>query len=213
MNISKLASTVIMATGIATLLLFAFIFYLYGGDQKVLEKAFTTTSSFFGGIATLVAAYIGTQLFNDWRDQVKDKRNEYFILKYLEYLDYMYQLLVNLTFSDRDFEDKELFNAKIRYVINNLTTQHTEAGTRLKAIAQDSKLDVLIDKESRDRQTLMVKYLEDIQSVSKKRQTYPNAIKDTLDLYSEQNSLTSIYRKVTSKEVSEYCLKKLISFD
>lgn len=72
MNISKLASTVIMATCIGTLILFAFIFYLfYGGDQNALEKAFTITSGFFGGIATLVAAYIGTQLFNDWRSSKK----------------------------------------------------------------------------------------------------------------------------------------------
>lgn len=67
MNISKLASTVILTTSIATFFLFGFIFYLYGGDTKAIEKALSTTSGFFGGIATLVTAYIATQLFNDWR--------------------------------------------------------------------------------------------------------------------------------------------------
>ncbi|WP_347472705.1 hypothetical protein ABEF81_08545 [Acinetobacter thermotolerans] len=69
MSISKLASTVILATSFATIFLFAFIFYLYGGERSVLEDALSMTASFFGGIATLVAAYVATQLFNDWRDQ------------------------------------------------------------------------------------------------------------------------------------------------
>lgn len=69
MSISKLASTVILATSFATIFLFAFIFYLYGGERSVLEDALSMTASFFGGIATLVAAYIATQLFNDWREQ------------------------------------------------------------------------------------------------------------------------------------------------
>ena len=67
MSISKLASTVILSTSFATIFLFAFIFYLYGGERSVLEDALSMTASFFGGITTLVAAYIATQLFNDWR--------------------------------------------------------------------------------------------------------------------------------------------------
>lgn len=71
MSISKLASTVILATSLATILLFTFIFYLYGGERSVLEDALSMTASFFGGIATLVAAYIATRIFNDWRDENK----------------------------------------------------------------------------------------------------------------------------------------------
>ncbi len=67
MSISKLASTVILATSFATLFLFVFLFYLYGGGDGALKDALSMTASFFGGIATLVAAYIATQLFNDWR--------------------------------------------------------------------------------------------------------------------------------------------------
>lgn len=69
MSISKLASTVILATSLATILLFTFIFYLYGGERSVLEDALSMTASFFGGIATLVAAYIASLLFNDWKEQ------------------------------------------------------------------------------------------------------------------------------------------------
>lgn len=69
MNISKMASTVILVTSFSTIFLFAIIFYLYGGEHKNLNEAFSITASFFGGIATLVAAYIATQLFNNWRDE------------------------------------------------------------------------------------------------------------------------------------------------
>jgi len=69
MNISKLASTVILATVFSTIFLFAIIFYLYGGGSDALRDALSMTAGFFGGIATLVAAYIATKLFNDWKEQ------------------------------------------------------------------------------------------------------------------------------------------------
>lgn len=47
------------------------IFYLFGGKDGALKEVLSMTASFFGGIATLVAAYIATQLFNDWKDQEK----------------------------------------------------------------------------------------------------------------------------------------------
>lgn len=90
MNISKLASTVILATAFATLFVFAFLFYLYGD----LKDALSDTASFFGGIATLVAAYIATQLFNDWREQHNKQIMNTFGLKvyekYLKFEDALY---------------------------------------------------------------------------------------------------------------------------
>ena len=71
MNISKLASTVILATAFATLFLFAFLFFLYGDFANALSM----TAGLFGGIATLVAAYVATQLFNDWKKEAKYTRN------------------------------------------------------------------------------------------------------------------------------------------
>ncbi|MNY93304.1 hypothetical protein D3C78_97140 [compost metagenome] len=73
MKISKLASTIFLATSICTIFLFALIFYiLLNADPKtttVLKESLTLTSSFFGGISTLVAAFIATQLFNDWKEE------------------------------------------------------------------------------------------------------------------------------------------------
>lgn len=71
MDISKLASTVILATAFATILLFTFLFFLYGDFANALSM----TAGFFGGIATLVAAYVATRLFNDWKKEAKYTRN------------------------------------------------------------------------------------------------------------------------------------------
>jgi len=50
-------------------LAFTWIIFDYTESSKSLKDAWDITGSFFGGITTLVAAYIATQLFNDWRDQ------------------------------------------------------------------------------------------------------------------------------------------------
>lgn len=88
MNISKLASTVIMATSISTILLFAFVLCFYNGDENSIDKAFSITASFFGGIATLIAAYIATQLFNDWKEQHNKNIDSQFCMKIYDFIDF-----------------------------------------------------------------------------------------------------------------------------
>lgn len=73
MKISKFVSTIILTTVFSSIYLFGFIFWLYvNANDKTLEllkESLSTTSSFFGGITTLVAAYIAANLFNDWKIQ------------------------------------------------------------------------------------------------------------------------------------------------
>lgn len=73
MKFSKLFSIVIFVSSIATILLFALIFWLYSNADTntlvLLKESLSITSSFFGGITTLIAAYIATTLFNDWKVQ------------------------------------------------------------------------------------------------------------------------------------------------
>ena len=75
MKFIKLISTVILVSSMATILLFAIIFWLYSNaDTKtlaLLKESLSTTSSFFGGITTLVAAYIASSLYTDWKAQTK----------------------------------------------------------------------------------------------------------------------------------------------
>lgn len=109
MSISKLASTVILATSFATIFLFAFIFYLLGGKDSALKDALSMTASFFGGIATLVAAYIATQLFNDWKDEYNHRLESSILMEYINKLDIIdeaaNQLQATLTFSSESEMD------------------------------------------------------------------------------------------------------------
>jgi hypothetical protein len=95
-KISKLASTVILTTTFATIYFFGLIFYIYANaDSKTLatlKDSLSTTSGFFGGIATLVAAYIASKLFNRWEDQHNKQVNSDFIMKLYDCLFEMRQL-------------------------------------------------------------------------------------------------------------------------
>lgn len=73
MKFCHLISTIFLATTFACIFLFAGIFGFYSSaDSKtliLLKDSLSTASGFFGGITTLIAAYIASKLFNDWRDE------------------------------------------------------------------------------------------------------------------------------------------------
>ncbi|RZG64531.1 MULTISPECIES: hypothetical protein [Acinetobacter] len=54
-----------------TIVTFVVVFIAYGcsGVEDQLKETLTITIGFFGGFATLGAAFIAAYLFNDWRDQ------------------------------------------------------------------------------------------------------------------------------------------------
>lgn len=60
-------------TVVATLFFFALTFILFDFFKAgtSLKDTWETLGSFFGGITTLVAAYVAAKLFNDWKDQEK----------------------------------------------------------------------------------------------------------------------------------------------
>ena len=73
MKFSRLISTIFLISTFLCILLFAGIFWLYSSaDSKtlgLLKDSLSTASGFFGGITTLIAAYIASRLFNDWKEQ------------------------------------------------------------------------------------------------------------------------------------------------
>ncbi|MGX5699594.1 hypothetical protein ACWKWF_08320 [Acinetobacter kookii] len=82
-------------TIIATLFFFALTFILFNffKIETSLKDAWATLGSFFGGITTLVAAYVASRLFNDWRDQEKfNSEKTYFDL----ILPHVHQLVLDL---------------------------------------------------------------------------------------------------------------------
>jgi len=111
LKISKLASTVILTASLATIYLFGLIFYVYtNADSKTLatlKDSLSTTSGFFGGIATLVAAYIASKLFNRWEDQHNKQVNSDFIMKLYDCLFEMRQLSTSSVGFIRNYLTKE----------------------------------------------------------------------------------------------------------
>lgn len=73
MNFTRFISTIFLTTTFACIVLFACIFWFYSSaDSKtliLLKDSLSTASGFFGGITTLIAAYIASRLFNDWKEQ------------------------------------------------------------------------------------------------------------------------------------------------
>lgn len=59
----------------SSLIIFGFVFTLMVKDDLFsvvrFEKALNTTGSYFGGVATLVAAYIASMIYVDWKKQTK----------------------------------------------------------------------------------------------------------------------------------------------
>lgn len=111
MKITKLASTVILIASFATIYLFGLIFYIYkNADSQTLstlKDSLSTTSGFFGGIATLVAAYIASKLFNRWEDQHNKQVNSDFIMKLYDCLFEMRQLSTSSVGFIRNYLTKE----------------------------------------------------------------------------------------------------------
>lgn len=71
MDTKKLIENTFGAVLALTITTFVVVFIAYGcsgvGDR--LKETLTITIGFFGGFATLAAAYIAANLFNDWREQ------------------------------------------------------------------------------------------------------------------------------------------------
>ena len=71
MNIRKTVSTTLLSTIAMVITLIVVIAVLKGchGAIKPIEEAISLFGNYFGGITTLVAAYIASKLFNAWEDQ------------------------------------------------------------------------------------------------------------------------------------------------
>lgn len=67
--------TAFLVVGLFSLLVFGASYYFIlidpDSNNHPLKEALSITASFFGGFATLTAAFIGSKLFNDWRHQHK----------------------------------------------------------------------------------------------------------------------------------------------
>ena len=73
MTLKDSVQTAILIVGFISLLVFGATYYFIlidpDSSNYPLKEALSITASFFGGFATLTAAYIASKLFNDWRDE------------------------------------------------------------------------------------------------------------------------------------------------
>lgn len=98
MNIQKRISNIIAIAFISTLFIFAFtwIIFDFQNSANALKNTWSIVSSLFGGITTLIAAYIASLYFNDWKEQHNKEIRNKFALQ-------IYDCYVSLTNSILDF--------------------------------------------------------------------------------------------------------------
>ena len=70
MKIKSSICRIFILSFVSLLFLFSFLWIIFDFNKSPnsLKDTWTILSSLFGGYATLIAAYVATQLFNDWRD-------------------------------------------------------------------------------------------------------------------------------------------------
>ncbi|WP_180119686.1 hypothetical protein [Acinetobacter sp. YH12086] len=82
--INDKAQTAIFLCFLIIFPVFALAFNFYSqtnlGFSEVLDKSFSVSIGFFGGAATLTAAYIASLLFNDWREMKKNEIQVNYVL-------------------------------------------------------------------------------------------------------------------------------------
>lgn len=76
-NTKELIENTFGAVTALTIIAFVVVFIAYGSSEvdDQLEKTLTITIGFFGGFATLGAAFIAANLFNDWKEQQKHQNS------------------------------------------------------------------------------------------------------------------------------------------
>lgn len=85
MNKNVVSYSIIVSVIILTVLIWSIlsVLFKYWGNVTTIKDSLSIISSFFGGLATLGAALIAANLFNDWRDQHnKSVRNQFSIEAY-----------------------------------------------------------------------------------------------------------------------------------
>lgn len=66
-NITIINTLATLAVATAVIMVAVFILFYYVDNISGIKDAWSTIGGFFGGFATLTAAYIASRLFNDWR--------------------------------------------------------------------------------------------------------------------------------------------------
>lgn len=114
MTLKDSIQTAFLVVGIFTILIFGASYYFMFLDadptDQPLKDSLAITASFFGGFATLTAAYIASKLFNHWKEQ----HNKNIDVKYID------QII-------RNFEDFDLMLTRQYIPIQDLYYQSQDS--------------------------------------------------------------------------------------
>lgn len=135
-SLANSVETSILVVGIFTLLVFGGSYYFVLSDANLstqpLKDALSITASFFGGFATLTAAYIASRLFNDWREQHNKNIDSQLCLKAF---DFIQNAEISLTEIRRFMTHYILSNSKQIFI-----SEFNENIEKLEKIADDTSI-------------------------------------------------------------------------
>lgn len=115
MNIKILINKTFRIILLITLCTFLIVWcvYLLNNVSEPIEKTLSTTVGFFGGFATLGAAYIATGVFNSWKDQHNKNLESAILLEYLKTIDMIREVILPYYYGLKVYSIKELNNRNL----------------------------------------------------------------------------------------------------
>lgn len=117
MTLKDSVQTAFLVVGFFTILVFGASYYFMFLDadptDQPLKDSLAITASFFGGFATLTAAYIASKLFNDWRDEKEyelAKESSLSLLKATLNINSTLESFLAITYEFTEFKEDAEFN-------------------------------------------------------------------------------------------------------
>ncbi|RZG76656.1 hypothetical protein [Acinetobacter sp. WCHAc060025] len=129
MTLKDSVQTAILIVGFFSLLIFGVSYYFIlidpDSSNHPLKESLSITASFFGGFATLTAAYIASKLFNDWKDTHNKNIDAQLCMRIYDFIDFANQELVIISgfvrnYSQLRVEDRPRFKNLLSDHFNRL---------------------------------------------------------------------------------------------
>lgn len=150
-EIKGIVANTIAITFASLLFLFAFtwIIFDFNGSSTSLKDTLGIVGSVFGGISTLAAAYIGSKLFNNWRDQenfnrAKDIHDEAVIV-IIESAKLLSSLRTELTIIETTYKNKLITAQEDQKLGSQLSSRTKDVVIGLQSITHDISVKILMD--------------------------------------------------------------------
>lgn len=168
MNIDKLTSNIIIITLLLLIFFMSFTWIIFDFEKSpsALKDTWSIVSSIFGGITTLIAAYIASKLFNKWQDQHNKNIDAEFCMKTYDFIDFAILELVSIS---GFLSDYFILNDEEKHKYNDEVRSHARKLLNLKDISliKLSNIAYFIEKEEYE-----LKYAPQIAQIDQNLQVY-----------------------------------------